>query len=77
MEIDSSHVNLEGDVPQCEFMLAIEPDVDGGATMDVSFIYVHLLQSIVKDDVGGRVIVNEYLLVLQLAMSSEMTMTSC
>ena len=28
--------------------------------MDVSFIDVHLLQNIEKDDIGGRAIVNEY-----------------
>ena len=28
--------------------------------MDVRFIYVHLLQSIKKDDIGGRAIVDEY-----------------
>ena len=37
-----------------------EPDEDCGATMDVGFINVHLIQSIEKDDIGGRVVVNEY-----------------
>ena len=28
--------------------------------MDVRFIYVHLFQCIEEDDIGGRVVVNEY-----------------
>ena len=60
MEIDFSHVDREGDVPQCEFLFTVEPNEDCEATMDVRLIYVHLLQSIEKDDIGGRAVVNEY-----------------
>ena len=60
VEINSIHVDRKGDVPQCEFLLAAKPDEDYGATMDVRFICVHLLQSIEKDDIGGRAAVNVY-----------------
>ena len=60
VEVYSSCIDREGDVPLCEFLLAAKSDEDCGATMDVSFIYVHLLQSIEKDDIGGRVVVSEY-----------------
>ena len=60
MEVDSGCVDWEDDVPQCEFLFAVEPDKDYGLTMDVGLIYVHLLQSVEEDDVGGRAIVNKY-----------------
>ena len=60
MEVDSSHVDREDDVPQCEFLFTAEPDEDCGSTMNVGLIYVHLLQSIEEDDVCGRAIVSEY-----------------
>ena len=60
MEVDSSRVDWEGDIPPCEFLFATEPNEDFGATMDVRFTYVHLLQSIKEDDVGGIAVVNKY-----------------
>ena len=60
MEVDSNRVDRESDIPQSEFLLTHEPDEDCGATMDVSFINVHLLRSIEKDDIGGGAIVNGY-----------------
>ena len=73
MEVDSSHVDREDDVPQCEFLFTAESDEDCGVTMDMGLIYVHLLPSIKQDDVGGRAVV---LLILHLPMSSKMTRVS-
>ena len=60
MEVESSRVVWEGDVAQCELLLAAKPDEDCGAMMNMRFIYIHLLQSIEEDNVGGRAVVNEY-----------------
>ena len=53
MEVDSGYIDQEGDVPQCELLLAAESDEDCRATVDVSFIDVHLLQGTEKDGIGG------------------------
>ena len=60
MELNSSCVDQECDVPQCEFLFATELNEDCGATMDVGLIYVHLLQSIEEDGIGGGAVVNKY-----------------
>jgi len=70
VEVDSSRVHREDNVPQSEFFLAAELDEDCGMTMDVSFVYVQLLQSIEKDDIGWKVVVNEY--PLDLAVGYEL-----
>ena len=62
MEVDSSHVDREGDVPQCKFLFAAELDENCGATMDVGLIYVHFLQSVEENDVGIKAVVNKYYL---------------
>ena len=59
VEVDSSCLDQEGDVSQCEFLFAIEPHEDCRATMDVRLIYVHLSQSIKEDDICGGAIVNK------------------
>ena len=58
MEVDSSRVDREGDVPQCELLLTVESDEDCRAMMDVSFIDVHLFEGAKKDYIGGGTIVD-------------------
>jgi len=58
VEVDSSCVDWEGDVPQCKRLLTAESDEDCKVMMDVSFINVHLLQGTEEDDIGGGVIVD-------------------
>ena len=60
MKVDSSSIDREGDVSQSKFLLAVEPDEDRGVTMDVGLIYIHFLQRIEEDDIGGRAVINEY-----------------
>ena len=63
MEVDSGCVDREGDVTQCELLLAAKSDEDCRAIVDVSFIDVHLLQGTEEDDIGGGAVVDSILLI--------------
>ena len=42
VEVDSSSIDREGDVPQCKLLFTTEPNEDRGVAMDMGLINVHL-----------------------------------
>ena len=39
VEVDSSSVNWQGDIPQCELLLFVEPDEEREVVVNVRFFY--------------------------------------
>ena len=76
MEIDSNPINRKGEVSQCEFLFATEPDEDCRVTMDVELIYVYSFKALRKMTLVEDPLSTSILLILHLVMSSEMNRAS-